>query len=510
MTVKSAATGTVHMKKEEKNAEFKRQIDESLQTDSGLAFRYVAFKAERAAMNMLREWAKRENRPFECEYRSENGFRWDGYAPEGIGKFEGKTAFDIRVLQKDSRALLSRQIWEYPAFRAATEGFENLCIIILGEVLPQIREKILSWCKDVKINIVLWDIDDFGEAMDAASVHYVGDLSDNFSKYWSGKIAESVAEPHQEEEKRSRMLARLGEEYRKDRLVLFVGAGASKDAGVVGWDELISELSVTYIDRELKKSHISVEETEKKEILSELKARGKGRLLQQARLLRHALDKDFSAEIKQILYRKESGNSELLKQIVRLCTPERGKFGIRAIVDYNFDDLIETALEKGNVRCRPVYRAGITPETAELGIYHVHGFLPRKEELYPDLEKSLLIFSEESYHRLLSEPYHWANLCQLNFLNNNTCLFVGLSMTDTNLRRLLEAAWQNSDSPDECRHYAILKKETAEDGSRAKRSFARAYRTLQEESYAEFGIDVLWVDDYSEIPALLRQIKDGK
>lgn len=500
------------MKKEEKNAEFKRQIAEVMQINSLNinSFRSIAYMAERAVISMLREWARREHKNFEEDYRNPRGGYWDGYAPNGIGSFEGKTVFEIKVFRNERQLLGTWERWKYVLQKAIADEVKNLCFIVLCEVSADMRERFLNRVRDENVNVVLWDIDDFGEAMDAASVHYVGDLSDNFSKYWSGKIAESVAEPHQEEEKRSRMLARLGEEYRKDRLVLFVRAGASKDAGVVGWDELISELSVTYIDRELKKSHISVEETEKKEILSELNARGKGRLLLQARLLRHALDKDFSAEIKQILYRKKSGNSELLKQIVRLCTPERGKFGIRAIVDYNFDDLIETALEKGNVRCRPVYRAGITPETAELGIYHVHGFLPRKEELYPDLEKSLLIFSEESYHRLLSEPYHWANLCQLNFLNNNTCLFVGLSMTDTNLRRLLEAAWQNSDSPDECRHYAILKKETAENGSRAKRSFARAYRTLQEESYAEFGIDVLWVDDYSEIPALLRQIKDGK
>ena len=208
---------------------------------------------------MLREWARREHKNFEEDYRNPRGGYWDGYAPNGIGSFEGKTVFEIKVFRNERQLLGTWERWKYVLQKAIADEVKNLCFIVLCEVSADMRKRFLKRVRDENVNVVLWDIDDFGEAMDAASVHYVGDLSDNFSKYWSGKIAECVAEPHQEEEKRSRMLARLGEEYRKDRLVLFVGAGTSKDAGVVGWDELISELSVTYIDRELKKSHISVE-----------------------------------------------------------------------------------------------------------------------------------------------------------------------------------------------------------------------------------------------------------
>ena len=45
-------------------------------------------------------------------------------------------------------------------------------------------------------------------------------------------------------------------------------------------------------------------------------------------------------------------------------------------------------------------------------------------ENYENLTKSLLVFSEEGYHKLMLEPYNWANISQLNYMINNTCLVI--------------------------------------------------------------------------------------
>ena len=81
--------------------------------------------------------------------------------------------------------------------------------------------------------------------------------------------------------------------------------------------------------------------------------------------------------VRAILYKSATNSSKLLKEIVQLCVPNRGKTGIQAIINYNFDDLIEKNLEELRVKYRSIYSDGIKPNSDELGIYHVHGFLPQ-------------------------------------------------------------------------------------------------------------------------------------
>ena len=48
-------------------------------------------------------------------------------------------------------------------------------------------------------------------------------------------------------------------------------------------------------------------------------------------------------------------------------------------------------------------------------------------------------------------------------------------------------------------------KEQAERGS--IKSFERVNETLQESLFKELGVNVIWIDEFSEIPALLKKIK---
>ena len=108
------------------------------------------------------------------------------------------------------------------------------------------------------------------------------------------------------------------------------------------------------------------------------------------------------------------------------------------------------------------------------------------------------------------EPYNWANISQLNYMINNTCLFIGLSMTDPNMRRLLEiAAQKRTENDSDCQHYAIMRRFRIKESVEADsiKSFERVNETLQESFFKELGVNVKWIDEYSEIPAILKQIK---
>lgn len=311
-------------------------------------------------------------------------------------------------------------------------------------------------------------------------------------------------------EKRKKYVEQLHVQYENDNIVLFLGAGASNEAKIATWDTLISELFVALIDKQLIANHIQIEKKDKKKIVKEVINQNGNSPLLQTRFLRNGFENDFEELVREILYKNAVESSDLLEEIGQLCIPNRGKLGVRAIINYNFDDLVEKNLKRLRVKYHSIYGEGMIPDADELGIYHVHGFLPQEKENYENLTKSLLVFSEEGYHKLMLEPYNWANISQLNYMINNTCLFIGLSMTDPNMRRLLEiAAQKRIENDSDCQHYAIMRrfrmKESAEVDS--IKSFERVNETLQESFFKELGVNVIWIDEFSEIPAILKQIK---
>jgi len=237
--------------------------------------------------------------------------------------------------------------------------------------------------------------------------------------------------------------------------------------------------------------------------------------LLEARYIRTGLKDSFETTVAKALYseagRKSIKASPLLKGLAKLCLPRRSGSGLRAVVTYNFDDLLEGYLSELGILFRSIYRDGDFADQDELGIYHVHGFLPRDVERYEQLSQSLLIFSEERYHHLMLDPYSWANLVQLTAFRERTCLFVGLSMTDPNLRRLLEISAKSNASP---KHFVILKRlDTAQFTPRKAKvrkdvigAFASAHYGLQQNSLKELGINVVWVEDHGEVPRLIEDL----
>lgn len=256
---------------------------------------------------------------------------------------------------------------------------------------------------------------------------------------------------------------------------------------------------------------INISSSVKKEIVENLIEQNNSSPLLQARFLRQGFADDFEKVLSDSMYNNLKKTSNLIDEIVRLCMPNRGKVGIQAIVNYNFDDLIEQNLQKSRIKFNSVYNEGVIVSNDELGIYHVHGFLPQNREEYHNISKSLLVFSEEGYHKLMLEPYNWANITQLNYLINNTCVFIGLSMTDPNLRRLLEiSAQKHTEGEIFSNHYTIMKRDkfgTAGSSSEIQK-FESVNESMQESIYRELGVNVIWIDSYSEIPNILKKIKE--
>jgi hypothetical protein len=112
-----------------------------------------------------------------------------------------------------------------------------------------------------------------------------------------------------------------------------------------------------------------------------------------------------------------------LMAIVNLCRQsEPGKVGVRAVVTYNLDGLLEIAL--GAQRYQTLWKqARMKPET--LPIYHVHGYLPVRDPLWEYGERvgssaDEIVLTEDQYHREAGDPYSWGNLVQLQAMSNRS------------------------------------------------------------------------------------------
>lgn len=197
------------------------------------------------------------------------------------------------------------------------------------------------------------------------------------------------------------------------------------------------------------------------------------------------------------------------------------------MVTYNFDDLLERELLSRKVAHHSIDTENDSYDPDELPIYHVHGFLPEKPRTLEGSVDSTLVFSEEGYHTVYSNPYHWSNLVQLNCLRENTCIMIGLSMADPNLRRLLDIAARNLDKP---KHFAFMRRLTKErfndqnnNGANGAaiasdavvEKFLENHHALNEEIMKELGVHIIWFEEFKEIPEKLQSImgisyaKDG-
>ncbi|MEY8432863.1 TIR domain-containing protein [Lachnospiraceae bacterium 48-42] len=302
-------------------------------------------------------------------------------------------------------------------------------------------------------------------------------------------------------------IALLKEALIDNQLTLVCGAGVSRDSSIPDWNELlVNILNETFFDdgSNVPKSKILAED-----LLS---------LMPQSNLilgkyLRLVLKNDFEKVVQKHLYSYYNQDRDfessmivqgheiinyaletnMMKAIVELARPKRRGKRLESIITFNFDDLIECALSKHNIEYCSIWKEGQIYGIDALPIFHVHGFLPNQREI----DSPNLVFSEEAYHSQFIDPYSWSNLIQLNTFSTNICLFVGLSLSDPNLRRLLDISWRRNQR---CKHYIVMRKEPQ------KNRTDEIATMLFEQDANSLGLNVIWCSDFSEIPSILSSI----
>ncbi len=296
---------------------------------------------------------------------------------------------------------------------------------------------------------------------------------------------------------RDEALATLRAAFGDGQLVLYLGAGVSAGSDLPDWDRLVTAMYFAALTPD-ESSYREIRGAYRNYLLAIADwylRHERGAIDVVARKIRaHYGNRraDFLTDLRSTLYtpmimpygdvepqdveEKLTGNVTL-REVARLCgAGAPGHRGIRAVITYNYDDLLETALEQQGIDYVAIWQAGSDLDPPALPIYHVHGFVPFASGRTGSREDEL-IFSEEQFHAAANNPYHWTNIVQLHYLPGSTGLALGLSLRDRNLRRLLDAA---SQTPIQPRIYSIWRDEgrpALGEADRAKiRGDAKEYR----------------------------------
>lgn len=328
--------------------------------------------------------------------------------------------------------------------------------------------------------------------------------------------------------KRERILTDIRHAYLSERLCLVLGAGVSLDVGLPSWHLLLQKLLAKAIAQE------AVDPAASRVVAQLFDGVIGPNPLVSARWLTNwfrehsRTGRTFEDAVREALYEDlEEDSSAMWGEIVKLCASPGRRANLDSVITFNYDDLLERNLSRLelDIPFASIFELGQHPGPNDLPIYHVHGFLPRD----PGLPASPAItLGDDSYHEQYTDSYSWSNLIQLAKYSEKRCLFLGVSFSDPNLRRLLDIA-RNLRGNKGHRHFVVKK--------RPDRAYVRdqvagvverdagpadapelglaecvdllvdlviEFETMDAES---FGVEAVWVDTYEEIPGVLAEVR---
>lgn len=292
--------------------------------------------------------------------------------------------------------------------------------------------------------------------------------------------------------------------FENNRITLFLGAGLSMDAKLPGWDTLLSAL----LEQKDDKPFVNINECSAWAIAESLNnsaiATGRYVIDGYNQSIRNQSSKaelnlDFEtnlaivSRIREVLY-KDIQSSELVNAVTELAKTD----AVQQIITYNFDDLVDSGV--GSTSFNTIFQQQNSRDRKK-PIFHVHGFVPRDDKY------GVPVLGEREYHNLYSHMHHWANVIQLNALYTTTCFFIGFSMSDPNLRRLLDLAMDKStclDNDPPMPHFVFLRKIGLK--WEASKLVNEEHFSEIENMMSQFGLNVVWFNDFKDLPGILLEI----
>lgn len=161
----------------------------------------------------------------------------------------------------------------------------------------------------------------------------------------------------------------------------------------------------------------------------------------------HVRSRDWNYLIRKSLYSSYEYNpyvlkiSQLYEELIKLVK----KYVIDNIINYNYDDTFYHSLKANGLEYKNCYEN--CKISGKKHIFYPHGYIPMKGGITTEI-----VLCEADYQNQIYKQNLWSNNIQTALLSSNTIIFVGLSLKDSNIRRIINMCSKASSNM----HYAFL------------------------------------------------------
>jgi Sir2- and TIR-associating SLOG family/SIR2-like domain len=252
---------------------------------------------------------------------------------------------------------------------------------------------------------------------------------------------------------------------------VFVGAGVSMAAGYPSWVKLLAEVG------------------------DELGVKS-GELHDLAALAQWSIQESGSATRVRNVIKEQVGVEHAIPPTLEIIA----RFPVKYIWTTNYDTLVERAFRAINRPIDTVSGAAdlslrATPGASRL--FKMHGSIERLDDV---------VISTDDYELYRSKRGAFLPLLQAH-LSSMSMLFLGISFTDPNVRHVLSLIRESfTSAPPE--HFAIVRPPQREDYSSDAEFEARlTQHKLWSRDLKRYGLVVVEIENYAEVPELLRQVE---
>lgn len=415
---------------------------------------------------------------------------FDAFAPYGLYD-DVPTIIEIKKIKVNTQTTMDKANQMVKRFNEAIDKYPEIrrCKLLLITNLPK---ELTEYIGKGNNQLFIWSIDDLLGIARKYPIDYNAALELAISKYSNNKESDELrgdivnASPDQFKQHNTNVLHELERSISENGIDLVLGTGVSMDYNnKLTWKKLADDL---YSALPPSKQFNNTDDA--------LTIMG-GDNISKAQYSIVNLGDSYASALHKLLYPKKYsysiGGTSLDECANLICKNTKNNLVVKKVITYNYDNYLEQALSARGFPFKILYRENDCLDN-NFPIYHVHGYMPEDVDTIKkrQLIKSIVL-SEEDYFNCYSDSSNWRVVIQLVTFKDDTCLFVGNSISDFNEKRLLNKTKQTKP------HFAIIYSKGLGIGDLTK---------LHMHFYYMLNIKIVWVEKLSDIPVIIKSIAD--